>query len=191
MRNYDTYRSVVENGIVTLYCQSEENSQEEIVISLPVASIIDRLNKGEWDEQPIIGVLLTSEWFKNQTEKELIPYIRCIRWMVAHLWVLEQTKKNHGKPIFMLENSPITFILSIASVRLAMENNIEVALTESFGHEQGIKHTLLFYQEMIIPTPDKGLKISDFGKGVFTAMYLSLSGEGVFGITLKQPEVLH
>lgn len=185
------YRSVIANGIVTLYYKPEDSSQENIVISLPVTSIVERLNNGEWDSQPIIGVLLISEWSKNHPTPELTDSIRCLRWTVAHVWVMEQTVKNHGKPSFTLKNSPITFLLSLTSVRLAMENNIEAALIESFGYEQGIKHPVIFYQEMLVLTPDNGLKISDFGKGVFTAMYLSLSGEGVFEININEPEVLH
>ncbi|WP_269749556.1 hypothetical protein [Xenorhabdus lircayensis] len=40
------YRTVIENGIVTLYCQ-QENEQEQIVISLPATAILDRVDSGE------------------------------------------------------------------------------------------------------------------------------------------------
>ncbi|WP_038253230.1 hypothetical protein [Xenorhabdus bovienii] len=94
------YRSAIANGIVTLYCQ-QENGKEEIVISLPVTTILDRVNGGDWDEQPLIGIQLLMAWLKTfSTVQRSIDDIRFFRWMVAHVWVTEQTRVNHGKPIF-------------------------------------------------------------------------------------------
>ncbi|CDH32516.1 hypothetical protein [Xenorhabdus bovienii] len=185
------YRSAIANGIVTLYHQ-QENGKEEIVISLPVTTILDRVNGGDWDEQPIIGIQLLMAWLKTfSTVQRSIDDIRFFRWMVAHVWVKEQTRVNHGKPIFMLEDSPIALPISLATTRVALANNIEGALIERFGHEQGIENAMIFYQEMMAPSPGYGLVLSDFGKEVLTTMYRSFIEDGVALMQFNKPEVLH
>ncbi|CDG96764.1 hypothetical protein XBP1_2230010 [Xenorhabdus bovienii str. puntauvense] len=186
------YRSVIANGIVTLYYKPEDSSQENIVISLPATTILDRVNGGDWDEQPLIGIQLLMAWLKTfSTVQRSIDDIRFFRWMVAHVWVTEQTRVNHGKPIFTLEDSPIALPISLATTRVALANNIEGALIERFGHEQGIENAMIFYQEMMAPSPEYGLALSDFGKEVLTTMYRSFIEDGVALMQFNKPEVLH
>ncbi|MBD2782659.1 hypothetical protein [Xenorhabdus szentirmaii] len=184
------YRSTIENGIVTLYRQ-QENGQEQIVISLPVTDILERVIEGDWDEQPYIGLQLLTAWLKTFSIAQRIDDIRFFRWMVAHVWVTEQTRVNHGKPVFTLEDSPIALPISLATTRIALANNIESALIERFGHEQGIENAMIFYQEMMTPSPKYGLVLSDFGKEVLIALYRSFIEEGISLMAFNKPEVLH
>ncbi|CDH05280.1 exported hypothetical protein [Xenorhabdus bovienii str. oregonense] len=91
----------------------------------------------------------------------------------------------------MLEDSPIALPISLATTRVALANNIEGALIERFGHEQGIENAMIFYQEMMAPSPGYGLVLSDFGKEVLTTMYRSFIEDGVALMQFNKPEVLH
>ncbi|MBI6549939.1 hypothetical protein [Xenorhabdus lircayensis] len=117
--------------------------------------------------------------------------IRFFRWAVAHVWVTEQKEKHNGRAIFKLENSPIVFPLFLSIERSALANNIEGALIERFGHEQGIENAMIFYQEMMTPSPEYGLALSDFGKEVLTELHRSFIEEDIPQMAFNKPEVLH
>ncbi|MDE9483684.1 hypothetical protein [Xenorhabdus bovienii] len=184
------YRSVIVNGIVTLYCQ-QENGKEEIVISLPVTTILDRANSGEWDVKPQIGMTLVSAWLRTLPDNKPINDVRFFRWMVAQVWVTEQKRKNNGKSIFTLENSPIVFPLSLESERFALKTMIEGTLTDHYGQEQGIENASIFYQQMMMPSTKHILVLSDFGKKVLTTMYRGFIENGVTLIAPNKPDTLH
>ncbi|MDE9455080.1 hypothetical protein [Xenorhabdus bovienii] len=184
------YRSVIVNGIVTLYCQ-QENGKEEIVISLPATTILDRANRGDWDEQGVLALQLLMAWLKTLPAGEPIDDIRFFRWLVAHVWVTEQRKKHHGKPIFTLENSPIVLPLLLSSERSALANNVEGGLIERFGHEQGIKNASIFYRQMMVGSFGQGLSLSDFGREVLFELHRSFIEDGIPQMAFNKPEVLH
>ncbi|WP_237386109.1 hypothetical protein [Xenorhabdus sp. Sc-CR9] len=137
------YRTVIENGIVTLFHQ-QENEQEQIVISLPATAILDRVDSGEWDKQNALALQLLMAWLKTLPDGQPIDDIRFFRWIVAHVWVTKQKEKHHGRAVFKLENSPVVLPLFPSIERSALANNIEGALIERFGHEQGMKNASFF-----------------------------------------------
>ncbi|OTA18178.1 hypothetical protein Xbed_03177 [Xenorhabdus beddingii] len=188
---FDKYRSVTENGIVTLYYKPEERGEEEIVISLPATSIVDRADRGDWDEQNALAFQLLMAWLKTLPTGQPIDDIRFFRWIVAHVWVKEQKEKHHGKAIFKLENSSVVFPLFLSTERSALANNIEGALIARFGHEQGIKNAVIFYQQMLVGSPGQGLSLSDFGKHVLTELHRGFIEEGIPQMAFNKPEVFH
>ncbi|BET97459.1 hypothetical protein [Xenorhabdus taiwanensis] len=187
----NNYRSAIENGIVTLYYTPEENSPEMIVASLPVTSILDRVNGGEWDTQSELALQLLIVWLKALPEGQPVEDIRFFRWVVAHAWISEQRKKHHGKAIFKLENSPIVLPLYLSSECSALANNIEGTLIERFGHEQGIKNAAIFYQKMLVGSPGQGLSLSDFGHEVLFELHRSFIEEGLPQMAFNKPRAFH
>ncbi|WP_426576565.1 hypothetical protein ACP179_19485 [Xenorhabdus stockiae] len=185
------YRTVIENGIVTLYSQSEESSPEMIVASLPVTEILDRLDNGEWDGQTRVALQLLMAWLKTLTDGQLVEDIRFFRWLVAHVWVKEQREKHNGKAIFKLENSPIVLPLFLSAERSALANNVEGALIERFGHEQGLKNATIFYRQMLIDLPGEGLSLSDFGQEVLFELHRSFIEEGIPQMAFNKPWAVH
>ncbi|MBC8948412.1 MULTISPECIES: hypothetical protein [Xenorhabdus] len=186
----NNYRSVIENGIVTLYSQSE-NSPEMIVASLPVTSILDRVNGGEWDNQSELALQLLMAWLTTHPEGQPVEDIRFFRWVVAHVWISEQREKHHGKAIFKLENSPIVLPLYLSSECSALANNVEGTLIERFGHEQGVKNAAIFYQQMLEGSPEQGLSLSDFGREVLFELHRSFIEEGLPQMAVNKPRMMH
>jgi hypothetical protein len=180
------YRTVIENGIMTLYSQSEE-----IVISLPVNSILDRVNGGECDYQSDVALELMMGWLTTHPEGQPVGDIRFFRWLVAHVWILEQREKHNGNAIFKLDNSPVVLPLFLSTECSALANNVEGGLIEQYGHEQGLKNAASFYWQMLTGFPGQGAALSDFGREVMFDLHRDFIEEGIPQMATNKPRVLH
>ncbi|SFN67311.1 hypothetical protein [Xenorhabdus japonica] len=185
------YRTVIENDIVTLYSQSEESSPDMIVASLPVTSILDRFNGGEWDYQSDVALELMMAWLTTHPEGQAVGDIRFFRWLVAHVWIIEQREKHNGNAIFKLENSPMILPLFLSTECSTLENNVEGALIERFGHEQGLKNAASFYWQMLTGFPGQGAALSDFGREVMFDLHRDFIEEGLPQMATNKPRVMH
>lgn len=181
MRNYKT---TPVNNTVSVY-QQDENGSKEFIFSLPANEIPSRLDAGEWDTDSYIALLLLTELTRSTVT---LTDIRVARWLVAHCWITEQAERN-GSPVFDADNLPIAFPLYKTTTRLALANNVEGALVERFGYEQGLANALCFYQRML-DAEQGALALSAFGRDVLTAMHRSFI-EDILAGSLNVVEVRH
>lgn len=130
------------------------------VASFPLADIPRRVDAGEFDDMPGLDADLFSCWLE-ETPKETIQESDCLlfwRWLIAATFIMEQQQANgtvsvewrpgEWKECAMYCGERGGMNLHPLSERLAMANNIEGALIEKFGEEEGTRNAIEFYRGM-------------------------------------------
>ncbi|WP_047685733.1 MULTISPECIES: hypothetical protein [Xenorhabdus] len=162
-----------------------ENGVFEHIGLIPLADIPTRANTGEWDNEKVLGMRLIAEYLdhaQGDKEKDLLAF----RWLVATLYIMETTDKNK-MPYY--RNHGVTLPLLMDCERFAMANNIEGAMIERFGKQQGTENAVLMYSGML---DDSGiLKLSPMGVEVMDDMHEAFTLDVVNGALDKAAPAVH
>ena len=137
----------------------------ERVDLVPFPDVMRRLDAGEWEEEITLSFDIIKAWGSSRKSATDSDLLLLWRWLIATVFIREQREENgtervEWRPgefkdcaIYVGEHGSMN--LYPLAERLAMANNIEGALIERFGPEQGVKNAIDFYTMMV--GNDRGL----------------------------------
>lgn len=135
----------------------------EHVALINYEKIVVRMDAGEYDDTPDIGYAIhfavadggARGWFDFTAQHNLTMW----RWLIAATFISEMKRENGTtsvteadgttSKVAIYSNGRAGIVVYPFAERLAMANNIEGALIERYGVEQGTANAIVFYQAMI------------------------------------------
>lgn len=141
-----------------------------------------RLDAGEYDNKPDGGFALyfavadggARGWFDFTAQHNVIMW----RWLIAATFISEMKRENgtttikeaDGKSslVTFYSNDTAGIVVYPFAERLAMANNMEGAMIERYGIEQGTANAIVFYQAMI--DTERG-ELTPFGRQTLAELH--------------------
>ena len=141
-----------------------------------------RLDAGEYDNKPDGGFALyfavadggARGWFDFTAQHNVIMW----RWLIAATFISEMKRENgtttikeaDGKSslVTFYSNDTAGIVVYPFAERLAMANNIEGAMIERYGVEQGTEKAIVFYQAML--DTERG-ELTPFGRETLAELH--------------------
>ncbi|MEP8759101.1 hypothetical protein [Enterobacter roggenkampii] len=154
----------------------------EHVCLVPYSDAVTHLDSGRYDEIPDEGFALhfavadggARGWFNFTPQHEVTMW----RWLIAATFVSEMKRENgtttikedDGKSslVTFYSNGTEGIVVYPFAERLAMANNIEGAMIERYGIEQGTANAIVFYQAMI--DTERG-ELTPFGRQTLAELH--------------------
>ena len=154
----------------------------ELVALISYESAVNRLDAGEYDDTPNIGYAIhfavadggARGWFDFTAQHNLTMW----RWLIAATFISEMKRENGTTTITADDgkSSLVTFysngtegiVVYPFAERLAMANNMEGAMIERYGIEQGTANAIVFYQAMI--DTERG-ELTPFGRETLAELH--------------------
>ncbi|HEN4903002.1 TPA: hypothetical protein U6I50_004268 [Klebsiella pneumoniae] len=145
-------------------------------------SAVNRLDAGEYDDTPNIGYAIhfavadggARGWFDFTAQHNLTMW----RWLIAATFISEMKRENgtttitedDGKSslVTFYSNGTAGIVVYPFAERLAMANNMEGAMIERYGIEQGTANAIVFYQAMI--DTERG-ELTPFGRQTLAELH--------------------
>lgn len=154
----------------------------EHVALINYEKIVVRMDAGEYDDTPDIGYAIhfavadggARGWFDFTAQHNLTMW----RWLIAATFISEMKRENGTTTV--TEADGTTSIVAIYSngtagivvypfaERLAMANNMEGAMIERYGVEQGTEKAIVFYQAML--DTERG-ELTPFGRETLAELH--------------------
>ncbi|CAM7900849.1 TPA: hypothetical protein MHS89_15880 [Klebsiella pneumoniae] len=154
----------------------------ELVALISYESAVNRLDAGEYDDTPNIGYAIhfavadggARGWFDFTAQHNLTMW----RWLIAATFISEMKRENgtttitedDGKSslVTFYSNGTEGIVVYPFAERLAMANNMEGAMIERYGIEQGTANAIVFYQAMI--DTERG-ELTPFGRETLAELH--------------------
>lgn len=154
----------------------------ELVALISYESAVNRLDAGEYDDTPNIGYAIhfavadggERGWFDFTAQHNLTMW----RWLIAATFISEMKRENgtttikedDGKSslVTFYSNGTAGIVVYPFAERLAMANNMEGAMIERYGIEQGTANAIVFYQTMI--DTERG-ELTPFGRQTLAELH--------------------
>ena len=154
----------------------------ELVALISYESAVNRLDAGEYDDTPNIGYAIhfavadggARGWFDFTAQHKLTMW----RWLIAATFISEMKRENgtttitedDGKSslVTFYSNGTEGIVVYPFAERLAMANNMEGAMIERYGIEQGTANAIVFYQAMI--DTERG-ELTPFGRETLAELH--------------------
>ena len=154
----------------------------EHVCLVPYSDAVTHLDSGRYDEIPDEGFALhfavadggARGWFNFTPQHEVTMW----RWLIAATFVSEMKRENgtttikedDGKSslVTFYSNGTAGIVVYPFAERLAMANNMEGAMIERYGIEQGTANAIVFYQAMI--DTERG-ELTPFGRQTLAELH--------------------
>ncbi|HIG3165841.1 hypothetical protein M1924_26960 [Klebsiella pneumoniae] len=154
----------------------------ELVALISYESAVNRLDAGEYDDTPNIGYAIhfavadggARGWFDFTAQHNLTMW----RWLIAATFISEMKRENgtttitedDGKSslVTFYSNGTEGIVVYPFAERLAMANNMEGAMIERYGIEQGTANAIVFYQAMI--DTERG-ELTPFGRQTLAELH--------------------
>ena len=154
----------------------------EHVCLVPYSDAVTHLDSGRYDEIPDEGFALhfavadggARGWFNFTPQHEVTMW----RWLIAATFVSEMKRENgtttikedDGKSslVTFYSNGTEGIVVYPFAERLAMANNIEGAMIERYGVEQGTEKAIVFYQAML--DTERG-ELTPFGRETLAELH--------------------
>ena len=154
----------------------------ELVALISYESAVNRLDAGEYDDTPNIGYAIhfavadggARGWFDFTALHNLTMW----RWLIAATFISEMKRENgtttitedDGKSslVTFYSNGTEGIVVYPFAERLAMANNMEGAMIERYGIEQGTANAIVFYQAMI--DTERG-ELTPFGRETLAELH--------------------
>ncbi|MEI6009841.1 hypothetical protein [Klebsiella quasipneumoniae] len=154
----------------------------ELVALISYESAVNRLDAGEYDDTPNIGYAIhfavadggARGWFDFTAQHNLTMW----RWLIAATFISEMKRENgtttitedDGKSslVTFYSNGTEGIVVYPLAERLAMANNMEGAMIERYGIEQGTANAIVFYQAMI--DTERG-ELTPFGRETLAELH--------------------
>ncbi|MBM4741080.1 hypothetical protein [Klebsiella pneumoniae] len=154
----------------------------ELVALISYESAVNRLDAGEYDDTPNIGYAIhfavadggARGWFDFNAQHNLTMW----RWLIAATFISEIKRENgtttitedDGKSslVTFYSNGTEGIVVYPFAERLAMANNMEGAMIERYGIEQGTANAIVFYQAMI--DTERG-ELTPFGRETLAELH--------------------
>ena len=154
----------------------------ELVALISYESAVNRLDAGEYDDTPDIGYAIhfavadggARGWFDFTAQHNVTMW----RWLIAATFISEMKRENgtttitedDGKSslVTFYSNGTEGIVVYPFAERLAMANNMEGAMIERYGIEQGTANAIVFYQAMI--DTERG-ELTPFGRETLAELH--------------------
>lgn len=160
--NDDVLRAEATPHGVNIMARNDAGGYKQVAI-IDYESAVNRLNAGEYDDKPDIGYAIhfavadggARGWFDFTAQHNVTMW----RWLIAATFISEMKRENgtttvteaDGKSslVTFYSNDTAGIVVYPFAERLAMANNMEGAMIERYGIEQGTANAIVFYQAMI------------------------------------------
>ncbi|EPT8382720.1 hypothetical protein RZQ35_13860 [Klebsiella quasipneumoniae subsp. quasipneumoniae] len=166
---------------VNIMASNDAGGYEQVAI-IDYLSAVNRLDAGEYDDTPNIGYAIhfavadggARGWFDFTAQHNLTMW----RWLIAATFISEMKRENgtttitedDGKSslVTFYSNGTEGIVVYPFAERLAMANNMEGAMIERYGIEQGTANAIVFYQAMI--DTERG-ELTPFGRETLAELH--------------------
>ncbi|WP_438439261.1 hypothetical protein [Klebsiella quasipneumoniae] len=166
---------------VNIMASNDAGGYEQVAI-IDYLSAVNRLDAGEYDDTPNIGYAIhfavadggARGWFDFTAQHNLTMW----RWLIAATFISEMKRENgtttitedDGKSslVTFYSNGTEGIVVYPFAERLAMANNMEGAMIERYGIEQGTANAIVFYQAMI--DTERG-ELTPFGRQTLAELH--------------------
>lgn len=149
----------------------------ELQEQVPFTQVASRLDAGDWDEQLFLGMKIIHEWGDSDHATSAEETLIIWRWLIAAIFFLEQKEMNGSTVAHNFNGEEFDSAIYVgkhggmnlfpAAERFAMANNIEAALIERYGAEQGTANAISFYIAM---RGDNG-ELSELGREILSGLH--------------------
>ena len=179
--NPDLFHAEATPHGVNIMTRNDAGMYEHVAI-ITYESAVSRLDAGEYDDKPDIGYAIhfavadggARGWFNFTPQHEVTMW----RWLIAATFVSEMKRENgtttikedDGKSslVTFYSNGTEGIVVYPFAERLAMANNMEGAMIERYGIEQGTANAIVFYQAMI--DTERG-ELTPFGRETLAELH--------------------
>ena len=154
----------------------------ELVALISYESAVNRLDAGEYDDTPDIGYAIhfavadggERGWFDFTAQHNVTMW----RWLIAATFISEMKRENGTtyvteadgttSQVAIYSNGNAGMVIYPFAERLAMANNIEGAMIERYGVEQGTENAIVLYRAML--DAERG-ELTPFGRETLAELH--------------------
>lgn len=179
--NPDLFHAEATPHGVNIMTRNDAGMYEHVCL-VPYSDAVTHLDSGRYDDIPDEGFTLhlavadggERGWFAFTAQHEVTMW----RWLIAATFISEMKRENGTTTV--TEADGTTSIVAIYSngtagivvypfaERLAMANNMEGAMIERYGVEQGTEKAIVFYQAML--DTERG-ELTPFGRETLAELH--------------------
>ena len=185
--NPDLFHAEATPHGVNIMTRNDAGMYEHVAI-ITYESAVSRLDAGEYDDTPDIGYAIhfavadggARGWFNFTPQHEVTMW----RWLIAATFVSEMKRENgtttikedDGKSslVTFYSNGTEGIVVYPFAERLAMANNMEGAMIERYGIEQGTANAIVFYRAML--DTERG-ELTPFGRQTLAELHDGFSAD--------------
>ncbi|MEG9636258.1 hypothetical protein [Enterobacter asburiae] len=179
--NPDLFHAEATPDGVNIMTRNDAGMYEHVCL-VPYSDAVTHLDSGRYDEIPDEGFALhfavadggARGWFDFTAQHNVIMW----RWLIAACFVAEMKRENGttsvteadgtASQVAIYSNGTAGIVVYPFAERLAMANNIEGAMIERYGTEQGTENAIVFYQAMI--DTERG-ELTPFGRETLAELH--------------------
>ncbi|MGL5241222.1 MAG: hypothetical protein ACRC85_10615 [Kluyvera ascorbata] len=179
--NPDLFHAEATPHGVNIMTRNDAGMYEHVAI-ITYESAVSRLDAGEYDDTPDIGYAIhfavadggARGWFNFTPQHNLTMW----RWLIAATFVSEMKRENGTttvteadgttSKVAIYSNGTAGIVVYPFAERLAMANNMEGAMIERYGIEQGTANAIVFYQAML--DTERG-ELTPFGRQTLAELH--------------------
>ncbi|AKE73673.1 TPA: hypothetical protein MHQ09_09365 [Klebsiella pneumoniae] len=179
--NDDVLRAEATPHGVNIMARNDAGGYKQVAI-IDYESAVNGLDAGEYDDKPDIGYAIhfavadggARGWFDFTAQHNVTMW----RWLIAATFISEMKRENgtttikedDGKSslVTFYSNGTEGIVVYPFAERLAMANNMEGAMIERYGIEQGTANAIVFYQAMI--DTERG-ELTPFGRQTLAELH--------------------
>ncbi|EPJ2489183.1 hypothetical protein ACTGJV_002537 [Escherichia coli] len=147
---------------VNIMTRNDAGTYEHVAL-ITYESAVSRMDAGEYDDAPDMGYAIhfavadggARGWFDFTAQHNVTMW----RWLIAATFISEMKRENGTTTVTeadgtssqaaIYSNGTAGMVVYPFAERLALANNIEGAMIERYGVEQGAASAIVFYQAMI------------------------------------------
>ena len=166
---------------VNIMARNDAGGYEQVAL-ISYESAVNRLDAGEYDDTPNIGYAIhfavadggARGWFDFTAQHNVTMW----RWLIAAKFVSEMKRENGTtsvteadgttSQVAIYSNGNAGMVIYPFAERLAMANNIEGAMIERYGVEQGTENAIVFYRAML--DAERG-ELTPFGRETLAELH--------------------
>lgn len=179
--NPDLFHAEATPHGVNIMTRNDAGMYEHVCL-VPYSDAVTHLDSGRYDDIPDEGFTLhlavadggARGWFNFTPQHEVTMW----RWLIAATFVSEMKRENgtttikedDGKSslVTFYSNGTEGIVVYPFAERLAMANNMEGAMIERYGVEQGTEKAIVFYQAML--DTERG-ELTPFGRETLAELH--------------------
>ncbi|MFO3884863.1 hypothetical protein AAHD90_06650 [Citrobacter portucalensis] len=179
--NRDLFHAEATPHGVNIMTRNDAGMYEHVCL-VPYSDAVTHLDSGRYDDIPDEGFTLhlavadggERGWFAFTAQHEVTMW----RWLIAATFISEMKRENGTTTITeddgttskvaIYSNGTAGIVVYPFAERLAMANNIEGAMIERYGIEQGTANAIVFYQAMI--DTERG-ELTPFGRETLAELH--------------------
>ena len=179
--NPDLFHAEATPHGVNIMTRNDAGGFEQVAL-ISYESAVNRLDAGEYDDTPNIGYAIhfavadggARGWFDFTAQHNVTMW----RWLIAACFVAEMKRENGttsvtesdgtSSQVAIYSNGKAALPVYPFAERLAMASNIEGAMIERYGVEQGTEKAIVFYQAML--DTERG-ELTPFGRETLAELH--------------------